>query len=304
MAEKSGNIIIIRFGIYNIPVNFVIIDNQIVISKVIQECGLKPGDIVLKVGDESIEEILNDRRKYISQSREDSGSLFYLSLFRTNKKNIDVTVIRDGKTVVVNVKSSQKNISYNIDTKSQAMEDGQIYYINVGLLKKGEIKKIMEKWWNTKGLIIDLRDYPSTPIVYELAEYLIPTEKEFFTASIPNPEVPGEFYYTEPFVSGKINEANGEITDDEIYKGKVVIIINEHTVSQGETTAMSLRNTPGSIVLGRPSAGTNGDICDFTLPGNIKTSISGLGVFMSRQKTSSNSRSSARYLCGTYNWRY
>mgnify|MGYP000962065895 FL=1 len=101
MAEKSGNIIIIRFGIYNIPVNFVIIDNQIVISKVIQECGLKPGDIVLKVGDESIEEILNDRRKYISQSREDSGSLFYLSLFRTNKKNIDVTVIRDGKTVVV-----------------------------------------------------------------------------------------------------------------------------------------------------------------------------------------------------------
>lgn len=142
MAEKSGNIIIIRFGIYNIPVNFVIIDNQIVISKVIQECGLKPGDIVLKVGDESIEEILNDRRKYISQSREDSGSLFYLSLFRTNKKNIDVTVIRDGKTVVVNVKSSQKNISYNIDTKSQAMEDGQIYYINVGLLKKGELKKL------------------------------------------------------------------------------------------------------------------------------------------------------------------
>lgn len=142
----------------------------------------------------------------------------------------------------------------------------------------------MEKWWNTKGLIIDLRDYPSTPIVYELAEYLIPTAKEFFTASIPNPEVPGEFYYTEPFVSGKINEADGEITDDEIYKGKVVIIINEHTVSQGETTAMSLRNTPGSIVLGRPSAGTNGDICDFTLLGNIKTSISGLGVFCPDKK--------------------
>jgi C-terminal processing protease CtpA/Prc len=58
-----------------------------------------------------------------------------------------------------------------------------------------------------------------------------------------------------------------------------VILIDEHTISQGETTTMSLRNTPNSIVLGRPSAGANGDYRTFSLPGNIKTRISGLGVY-------------------------
>lgn len=42
---------------------------------------------------------------------------------------------------------------------------------------------------------------------------------------------------------------------------------------------MSLSNTPGSIVLGRPTAGTNGDVRGIILPGDIGTTISGLGVF-------------------------
>jgi C-terminal processing protease CtpA/Prc len=166
-----------------------------------------------------------------------------------------------------------------VDTKSQDMEGGKIYYINAGLLKNGEIKKIMDKWWNTKGLIVDLRNYPSSTIAYELAEYLMPTEKEFFRASFPNRAVPGEFYYTVPLVSGKPKGTNNGISNDGVYKGKLVIIINEHTISQGETTTMSLRNTPDSIVLGRPSAGANGDVRRFALPGNIMTTISGFGIF-------------------------
>ena len=284
VADKRGNRISKRFGIYRIPVNFVIIDNQIIISKIIQKCGLELGDIVLKVDDKDIEEILENRRRYISQSRGDAGRLLYLDLFRTHENNTDITVIRNGKTVVVNVKGSQRNIGVNVDIKSQDMEGGKIYYINAGLLKDGEIKTIMDKWCNTEGLIVDLRNYPSSVIAYELAEYLIPTEKEFFRASIPNRAVPGEFYYTVPFVSGKPKETNNGTLKDGVYKGKLVIIINEHTISQGETTAMSLRNTPGSIVLGRPSAGANGDVRCFTLPGNITTTISGLGIFYPDKK--------------------
>lgn len=284
ITDKRGNYISKRFGIYRIPVNFVKIDNQIVISKIIYKCGLELGDIVLKVGDKDIDEILENRRKYISQSREDTGRLLYLDLFRIHEKNADVTVIRNGKTIDVNVKGSQRNINFGVDTKSQEMEDGKIYYINAGLLKKGEIEEIMKKWWNTKGLIVDLRNYPSSVICYKLAEYLIPAEKEFFRASIPNRAVPGEFYYLDPFVSGKPKGINNEILDDQVYKGRLVILIDEHTISQGETTAMSLRNTPNSIVLGRPSAGANGDVRVFILPGNIKTTMSGLGVYYPDKK--------------------
>jgi len=279
VEDKRGETISTRFGIYRFPVNFVIFNNQVVISKVLKKCGLEPGDIVLKVGDKDIEEILENRRKYISQSREDMGGLIYYDLFRTNEKYTDVIVIRNGKTLVVNVKASQKRISVSVDTRTQAMEDGKIYYINGSLLKAGEIERTVNKWWNTQGLIVDLRNYPSKEIAFKLAEYLIPTKKEFFVASIPNPEVPGEFYYTVPYVSGKPEETDNRTLKDGVYKGKLVIIINEQTISQGETTVMSLKNTPGSVVLGRPSAGANGDVRCFTLPGNISTTISGFGVF-------------------------
>lgn len=275
LMGKRGNSVSNFNGQYRIPVNFMKIDNKIVISKILQKCGLERGDVVLKVGEEDINERLESRRKYISQSREDTNSLFYLDLFRIPDKEIDVTVVREGKTIDVKVKGIQKDIDMHVETESQEMDNGNIYYINAGLLEDGEIDEIMKNHGDAHGLILDLRNYPSSVIAYDLAEYLIPTEKEFAMFSFPNPAVPGEFYYSFPYVSGRTDESD----NDRVYEGKVVILVNEHTISQGETTTMSLRNTPDSIVLGRPTAGTNGDVRPIVLPGEINTSISGLGVF-------------------------
>ncbi|UNK18736.1 S41 family peptidase [Paenibacillus sp. N3/727] len=278
LTGKNRESITEYFGTYRLPVNFVEINNQIVISTVYNKCGLEVGDIVLKVGDNSIDELLEDRRKYISQSREDTSRQFFNALFRTHQKNMDVTVIRQGKTMNISATSSLQEINYFVNTKSQAMENGEIYYINAGLLVDGEIDNIMKKWWDTKGLIVDLRNYPSSPLDYKLAQYLIPSEKEFAKASLPNRAVPGEYYF-EPLVSGKPQR-----TDDEVYKGKVVILINEQTISNGEFTTMLLRKTENSIVLGRPTAGADGNIFSITLPGNIKTTISGIGIFYPEKK--------------------
>lgn len=279
LVSKNSEVITDYYGTYRLPINFIEINDQTVISKVLDKCGLEVGDIILSVGDKNIDELLDNRRKYISQSREDTASLFYLDLFRTEQKNTDVTVIRKGNTMNISAVGTQEDTRFMIDTKSQAMENGEIYYINAGLLKDGEIDKIMKKWWNTKGLIVDLRNYPSSSLTYELAKYLIPSQKVFATASAPNRAVPGEFYYIEPMISGKPQDSK-----DDIYRGKVVILINEHTASQGEFATMSLRNAENSIVLGRPSAGTDGDVRIFMLPGKIKTAISGIGIFDPEKK--------------------
>ncbi|PCL93057.1 S41 family peptidase [Paenibacillus lautus] len=278
LSGKNRESITEYFGTYRLPVNFVEINNQIVISTVHNKCGLEVGDIVLKVGDNNIDELLEDRRKYISQSREDTSGHVYNALFRTHQKNMDVTVIRQGKTMNISATSSLEENNYFVYTKSQAMENGEIYYINAGLLEDGEIDSIMKKWWDTKGLIVDLRNYPSSSVDYKLAQYLIPSEEEFAKVSLPNRAVPGEYYF-EPLTSGKPQR-----TDDEVFKGKIVILINEHTISNGEFTTMLLRKTENSIVLGRPTAGADGNVFNITLPGNIKTGISGIGVFYPDKK--------------------
>ena len=58
-----------------------------------------------------------------------------------------------------------------------------------------------------------------------------------------------------------------------------MILINEITQSQSEYTTMAFRSAPGSIVIGSTTAGADGNVSRFSLPGGITTMISGIGVY-------------------------
>ena len=63
------------------------------------------------------------------------------------------------------------------------------------------------------------------------------------------------------------------------YKGKVVILINEISQSQAEYTTMALRVAPNASVVGSTTAAADGNVSPFFLPGNLRTMISGIGVY-------------------------
>jgi C-terminal processing protease CtpA/Prc len=63
------------------------------------------------------------------------------------------------------------------------------------------------------------------------------------------------------------------------YSGKVVILVDEVTQSQAEYTTMAFRAATGAIVIGSTTAGADGNVSQFALPGGLRTMISGLGVF-------------------------
>lgn len=88
-------------------------------------------------------------------------------------------VLREDKKMAFTVPCTMKRQSLSEKEKSELIEDGRIGYINPETLKKGQIDSIMEEFRNTKGLIVDLRHYPSDNIVYSLAEYLIPERIPF-----------------------------------------------------------------------------------------------------------------------------
>ena len=123
----------------------------------------------------------------------------------------------------------------------------------------------------TKGLIVDLRTYPSDFIVFSLGKFLMPKPVGFVKFSIGNVTTPGLFTLTDEVQVGEVNA--------DYYKGKVVILINEITLSQAEYTTMALRNAPRATVIGSTTAGADGDISKFSLPGGVATAISGLGVY-------------------------
>ncbi|MBC7798891.1 MAG: hypothetical protein H7Z37_18635, partial [Pyrinomonadaceae bacterium] len=65
----------------------------------------------------------------------------------------------------------------------------------------------------------------------------------------------------------------------EIYKGKIIVLINENTQSAAEGATGSFANVrPDTVFIGTPTAGANGDVTYMVLPGNIKVAFTGHNV--------------------------
>lgn len=79
------------------------------------------------------------------------------------------------------------------------------------------------------------------------------------------------FHYRKPEVYGKKNKDH--------YKGKVIVLVNETTLSRAEYAAMALRAAPGVTIIGSQTAGADGNVSEIVFPGNYSTQMSGLGVY-------------------------
>ena len=62
------------------------------------------------------------------------------------------------------------------------------------------------------------------------------------------------------------------------YTGKTVMLIDERTISQAEHTGLFFESANGTIFIGSQTAGANGDVTNFQIPGNIILSFSGHDV--------------------------
>lgn len=256
------------------PIKFLVVDNKIVVTEIVKDCALQVGDVILSINDKDIFEIIKEKSKYLSFSRDDAivNTLKYY-LFRTSENKLTIKVERNDSELTEEVKCYNINDvnMVQVNGKSHETLDGNIGYINPGALAKGEIDKIMNKFKDTDGIIVDLRYYPSDMIAYTMPNYILPEKTVFSRITIANKAIPGEFIFPEDVVVGKDNP--------DYYKGKIVIIINECTQSQAEFTAMALRKAPNAVVVGENSIGADGNIAYIDLPGGITTAISGIGVY-------------------------
>ena len=137
-------------------------------------------------------------------------------------------------------------------------------------IKAADVPNYIEQARGTKGLIIDIRNYPSEFVVFALGDLLVDHETAFARFTNADLANPGAFYWnhTESLSSALPH-----------YSGKIVILVDEISQSQAEFTAMALRAAPNAIVVGSMTAGADGNVSEIPLPGGLRTLISGIGVF-------------------------
>ncbi|MEM6541767.1 MAG: S41 family peptidase, partial [Bacteroidota bacterium] len=129
--------------------------------------------------------------------------------------------------------------------------------------------EIKEDFKNTRGIIIDIRNYPSTFVPFSLGSYFVSDSTPFVKFTNGNINNPGEFTFTNNVMIP---------TQRNRYKGKLVVLVNELTQSQAEYTSMAFRAGDNTTIIGSTTAGADGNISSIMLPGGLRTMISGIGV--------------------------
>jgi C-terminal processing protease CtpA/Prc len=242
-----------------------------------KETGLEIGDIISTINNKPVEEIVKESLKYAPASNHPTKLRdIATNLLRTNDTIINIEFIRLEKRESKTLKTySSKDINiyrkYQVTDTCFKLINNDIAYINNGSLKREYVPNIWKELENTKGLIIDIRNYPSDFPIYDLSSYLMPKSTPFVKFTNGSIENPGLFTFTKSLNAGKKNK--------NYYKGKVVILINEISQSSAEFHTMAYRVNPNSTVIGSTTAGADGNVSQFYLPGGISTMISGIGVY-------------------------
>ena len=269
-------------GVYYAPLEVTFIENKAVITRYLADAderltGLKKGDIITAVNGVSVEELIKARLP-ITPASNYSTKLRNIAndLLRGSDSIMTLTYQREQTTGTTKVNCySVKKVYANYAIKDTCFKyvTPEIGYIYMGTIQKDYIADVMPGFLKTKGIIIDLRCYSSASVIPLLGAYLMPKATPFVNYTFGSIVNPGTFTYkTNNFIYvGKKNS--------DYYKGQVVILVNEQTQSAAEYAAMAYRAAPRTTVVGSTTAGADGNVSWFYLPGGIQTCISGIGIY-------------------------
>ncbi|WP_299434641.1 S41 family peptidase [uncultured Aquimarina sp.] len=265
------------------PVNVRFIEDLLVIddffnSEHRETTGLKEGDIITTINGKKIADIIKEVQPYYPASNYPTQLRDIAEdILRSNSKTIQLTYIRDTKELNKELTLYDKNDLdmyrwYRKDEngKSFKMLDGNIGYVTLKNIKDEDVKKIREQFKDTKGIIIDIRNYPSAFVPFSLGSFFTSKDVSFVKFSNGNINNPGEFTLTKPLNISGTNKS---------YKGKLVILLNEYTQSSAEYQSMAFRAGENTTIIGSTTAGADGNISAIQLPGRLRTMISGIGVY-------------------------
>lgn len=274
--------LLLSYGWLYAPVELRYIDGKTVVTRAYEELmdppgALQAGDIILKTHDTDIDTYREKVRKYAHASNESYKEFNICEYVRMGGTwTLPFTVLRDGQTLDVTVNSyysydvEQARINEDIAAGKWKLLPGNIGYVNMGVLYKTDVDAAMAELMNTRAIIFDLRNN-ARGTQYLLSDYLNPEPVDFATVTTPNMDYPGEFPFTSTVQTGSINP--------DYYKGRVILLFDERTLSHGEFVCMALQTAPDVTLIGSQTAGADGNYSRCWLPGYISFHFSGLGIY-------------------------
>jgi hypothetical protein len=244
--------------------------------------GVNPGDTLISVGGRPMSEWLDEERSRASAAT--PGYLNDLVMQRLNTlSGPTVFGLRavDGTTRTVEVLPQPVSALYQVGTAPSRRAAGSLadlgapllHYINLSnevLTSQQALHQALAGASGAMGLVVDMRGYPGVNH-YEVAARLIPEQFSSPLFRVPLWLGPDRFQMTERFTLR-------QPLSNPSYAGPIVLLVGPRTLSAAENFSIMLTAAGRATVIGRRSAGTNGNITRLYMPGVMSVTFTGMEV--------------------------
>ncbi len=264
-------------GACNVPVRIRFVEGRAVVTNV--EPGvtaLQRGDIVEAVDGAPVPDLVKRWTPFYAASNEPTRLRdMARSLLRGACEDATLKVRRTSEALDVKVARvppapTRGPQTHDLPGDTFRKLSPEIAYLKLSSVKSADAAKYVKQAEGSKGLIIDIRNYPSEFMVFSLGQLLVDEPTPFVQFTTGDLRNPGAFHVGMPIVLQPQTPK---------YEGKVVIIVDEVSQSSAEYTSMAFRASKRAKVIGSTTAGADGNVSNIVLPGGLRTMISGIGVF-------------------------
>jgi C-terminal processing protease CtpA/Prc len=246
--------------------------------------GLRAGDLITHIDGEPVAERRQRLGRYVAAGNAATFERKLISLLlRSDQDSMMFTVRRAGRVLQRSLQLESvpppffpgmpRHVAVHPVAELVRVLPGNIGYVDLGGLEIAQVDSALDMIRGTRGVVLDVRNYPRGTL-FHFAAFLNPAARPFVTFTLPDTTHPGMYReFAPPILAGPRTAG----TDH--YRGRVAILVDERTQSHAEFTVMALQTAPENRVVGSQTAGADGNVVDLWLPGGIRTSFTGVGVY-------------------------
>ena len=249
------------------------IENRVVITVSKDKANFRKGDIILSIdGIKTGQALINDE-EYISGSLQWKRSKSLGRFGYGDERTIAKLKIKRGNEIF-KIEAGREYRERIVEPERSPIEEleNDIYYVDLSRVPMKEISERMNMLTQAKGIIFDLRGYPAGN--HDVICHLL-REKDTSNAWMRVPQI---IYPDYENVVG-FEKYGWELKPKQpLIKGKVVFLTNSRAISYAESFMSFIEHYKLGEIVGQPTAGTNGNVNPFNLPGGFRVSWTGMKV--------------------------
>lgn len=246
----------------------------------LKAAGIEIGDVLTAVDGQPVEEKVASLRCLLASSTETSlrNRIAYF-LARGPEGSFATLTLRgrDGRTRDVKLLRTQGADRFQPKPVGETVRilPGNWGYADLTRLKIAEVDSLFEQVEDTRGLILDMRGYPQgtawsiAPRINVLgARYGAVFRRKQVSGMQDPEEQEAELTFSQPL----------PVSDAPKYTRPIVMLINNRAISQAEHSGLFFEAAAGVTFIGTPTAGANGDVTNFHVPGGLSITFGGHDV--------------------------